>query len=205
MKFIFKWTFRLIFAVVILFVGTLLARNVIVREIIEWKIYSQTGMDARIGYLDLGLLTPSIRIEDLKVYYPHEIGGVTLMEVPEFYLEYDRASLLRWHLRIPHARLNIKEVNVMEGQFRLPSARDLPQPPPAQPASSPSSLPAFDGIDRLELTFGTMKFSSQRSGSQTRELTVGLKDYPLTRVRSFADLTWQLLPVLVNKGVLTGQ
>jgi hypothetical protein len=68
----------------------------------------------------------------------------------------------------------------------------------------PGSALVFDGVDQLELSLGSVKFSSQRSGSQTREVPVNLKNYPVKSVKSFADLTWQLLPVLLGKGVLSG-
>lgn len=205
MKTIFKWLFRLAATVVLLAIALVLTRNVILKETIEWQIFSRTGMDARIGYLDLGLLTPALRIEDVKVYYPPDVGGVTLMEIPEFYLEYDFNALWwRRRLHIPRARLNISEVNVMEGQFRLPSYRDPATPPPAPTTGDSGSSLVFGGIDQLELSLGSVKFSSQRSGSRTREVAVNLKNYPVKSVKSAADLTWQLLPVLLSKGVLAG-
>ncbi len=205
MKTIFKWLFRLAATVVLAAIALVLARNVILRETIEWQVFSRTGMDARIGYLDLGLLTPVLRIEDVKIYYPPDVGGVTLMEIPEFYLDYD-FNALWWRrcVRIPRARLNISEVNVLEGQFRLPSPR-APEPAASSPAGSGSgSSLVFGGIDQLELSLGVVKFSSQRSGSGTREVAVNLKNYPVKNVKSAGDLTWQLLPVLLGKGVLSG-
>ena len=204
MRTIFRWLFRLAATVVLLTVALVLARNVILKETIEWQIFSRTGMDARIGYLDLGLITPALRIEDVKIYYPPAVGGVTLMEIPELYLEYDRNALCWRRLHIPRARLNVSEVNVMEGQFRLTSPRNPAQSPAAPAVGGPGSALVFDGVDQLELSLGSVKFSSQRSGSQTREVPVNLKNYPVKSVKSFADLTWQLLPVLLGKGVLSG-
>ena len=205
MKTLFKWLFRLTAAAVLVLVLAVLCRNVILREVLEWQIHSRTGMDARIGYVNLGLMTAALRIEDAKVYYPADLGGVKLLEIPELYVEYDRGALWRRHVNIPRVRLNLSEVNVIEGRFGLPPPRE-PSRSPAAPTTTnrPNQAMAFDGIERLELSLGRVKFSSPKAGSPAREIPVNLQNLTLKNLKSPSDFTWQLLPVLLSKGLLSG-
>ncbi len=204
MRTIFRWLFRLAATVLLLAVALVLGRNFILKQVIEWQIQSRTGMDVRIGYVNLGLLTAALRIEDAKVYYPADLGGVKLLEIPELYMEYDRGALWWRHLRIPRARLKVNEVNIIEGRFGLPPPRKPARPPAPPAAGNPIPWLAFDGIERLELSLGRVKFSSPRTGGQAREVVVDLQDLTLRNLKSPSDFTWQLLPVLLAKGLLSG-
>jgi hypothetical protein len=69
MKFIFKWLFRLFILAVVL-IGRLPAvvYNSILRVVIEHNIRAQTGMDAEIGSFKLALTSPTIEIQNFKLY-----------------------------------------------------------------------------------------------------------------------------------------
>lgn len=201
MKTLFKWLLRLVAAVVVLAVALVLCRNVLFRQLLVWQIHAQTGFDARIGYLHADLTSPTLRLEDVKVYYPASLGGVTLLELPELYLEYDRSALWRRHVHIPSARLAIREVNVVLGHFGLP----LPSSPPTA-GGSVTALAGrglvFDGIDRMDFSLGRVNFLTAGANAPTSSHEVNLEHKALRNLKTPADFGWQLMPVLLAKGLL---
>src|SRR5471032_3196443 len=104
MKFIFKRAFRLfITAVVLAVVGVvvlLLSYNSILRVAIERNIRAQTGMDAEIGSLKIALTSPTIRIQNFKLYNSSDFGGTPFLDIPEIYIEYDRAALMHREIHV---------------------------------------------------------------------------------------------------------
>ena len=94
-KWIFKWLFRLFILAVVLVVVFFLSLNSILRVVVEHNIRAQTGMDAEIGKFSLGLVGPTIEIQNLKIYNPPSFGGMPFLDIPEIHAEFDRAALLR--------------------------------------------------------------------------------------------------------------
>lgn len=158
MKFIFRWLFRLLILTIVLVVALVLLKDVLIKALVEYRLRAQTGLDARIGRLEMGLLTPTLTIEDLKLYNPAEFGGSLFLDLPELRLEYDRPALAAGRLHLILLRMNLAVVHVVEdksgqynlrfleaklgassGQFMpLPIDRPAaPHPSASQPAPSP--------------------------------------------------------------------
>jgi len=163
-KFIFKWLFRLILAVVglvvVAVVVLLLTYNSILKNLIEHNIRAQTGMDAQIGKLDVSLFEPTIEIRDLQIYNPANFGGAPFLNIPEIHIEYDRPALMRRQLHFTLVRLNLAELDIVKNQNNelnifpegvpmqttpapliASSQRPIPAPAPPQPGVSPSVPP----------------------------------------------------------------
>lgn len=163
-KFIFKWLFRLILAVVglvvVAVVFLLLTYNSILKNLIEHNIREQTGMDAEIGKLDVSLFEPTIEIRDLQIYNPANFGGAPFLNIPEIHIEYDRPALMRRQLHFTLVRLNLAELDIVKNQNNelnifpegapmqnapapliASSQRPLSAPAPLQPGVSPSVPP----------------------------------------------------------------
>ena len=72
MKWILKWLLRLFLAavalVVVAVIVLLLSYNSILRAVMERQIRAQTGMDAEIGKLKLALFSPTVEIQNFKLY-----------------------------------------------------------------------------------------------------------------------------------------
>src|SRR3984957_21163356 len=106
-KFIFKWLLRLFIGAVVLIVIFFLSLNSILRVVIEHHIRAQTGMDAEIGRFKLGLLEPTIEIQNFKIYNPSNFGGTLFLDIPEIHVEYDRAALAKSELHVTLLRFNL--------------------------------------------------------------------------------------------------
>src|SRR5215510_211467 len=113
MKRLFKWLFILLLITVAIVVGLVLSKDAILKAAVEQQIHAQTGMDAKIGRLSLGLLSPVVTIENLTLHNTPEFGGTPFLDVRELHLEYDRDSLAQRKLIIKLLRLNLEELTVV--------------------------------------------------------------------------------------------
>ena len=93
MKTLWRWAFRLLILLIVLVVAGVLLLDPITREIIKYQIRKRTGLEAKIGRLSIGLFSPTITAENVVLYNSAEFGGSPLFEMPELFIEYDRAAL----------------------------------------------------------------------------------------------------------------
>src|SRR5271168_490419 len=115
-KWIFKWALRLFLLAVVLIVIFFLSLNSILRVVIEHNIRAQTGMDAEIGRFKLGLLEPTIEIQNLKIYNPPSFGGTPFLDIPEIHVEYDRAALVKREIHVTLMRFNLGELDIVKNE-----------------------------------------------------------------------------------------
>ena len=130
MKTIFKWLFRLCLAalalVIVAVIVLLLSYNSILRGMMERQIRTQTGMDAEIGSLNVGLLSPVVEIKNFTMHNAPKFGGAPFLDIREIHVEYDRAALARHEIHIPLLRLNLGELDIVKneaGRTNIFSAR----------------------------------------------------------------------------------
>ena len=129
MKWLFKWLFRLGLLLVVLIVVLVLSKDAIMKAAAEQRIRAHTGMDVKIGRFSIGILSPVVTIENLKLYNRPEFGGAPFIDMPELHVEYDRAALSRGKLHITLMRFNLAELNVVKneaGQTNLVSLMARP-------------------------------------------------------------------------------
>ncbi len=86
MRFLVRWTFRLVILAAVLAVALILSKDALLKSLAETQIRAQTGMDVRIGKLELGLFSPTLNVEDFKLYNPAEFGGSPLLDVPDLHV-----------------------------------------------------------------------------------------------------------------------
>ena len=60
---------------ILLVVALVLSKDTILKALLERQIRAQTGMDAKIGKLSVGLLSPVATVEKFKLYNAPEFGG----------------------------------------------------------------------------------------------------------------------------------
>ena len=84
MKWLFKWLLRLVFVAVVLVVVLYFAKDLILREVAENRIRSQTGMEAQIGKFSSGRTGSAtyVTLENLKLYNPAGFGGLCMASPP---------------------------------------------------------------------------------------------------------------------------
>jgi len=198
MKRLFKWALRLAVLLVVLFVVLLLSLDSIFKALVERQVRAGTGMDVKIGKLSVGLLSPVVTIENLRLYNPAEFGGTPFLDIRELHLEYDRAALVRRTLHVKLLRLDLAELNVVKsdaGHTNLVSLQ--PAPPPVAPR--PDEW-IFTGVDVLNLTVGTVRFVDLKNLRKNREFKPDLHNQIFKDVKTTADLYGILFMVWLRSG-----
>jgi hypothetical protein len=148
-------------------------------------------MDVKIGKMDIGLLTPTIAVENLKLYNTSEFGGSPCLNVPDLYLEYDKEALRGGKLRFRLVRLSITELDLIQdkqGRFNLPWIGEKGQPAGAAIQSRPPGF-AFAGIDTLNLSFQKLRTSKLDAPGRAAEANFNLTNQVFTNLNSLDDLT----------------
>jgi uncharacterized protein involved in outer membrane biogenesis len=200
-KWLFKWLFRLFLAVAVLIVIFLLSLNSILRVVIEHNIRAQTGMDAEMGRFKLGWLSPTIEIQDLKIYNTPNFGGAPFLDIPEIHVEYDRTALLKGGVHLPLLRFNLEELDIVKNQDGQMNVYSASKPPQNKSAAAPSPAPSFkkqtgysfNGIDTLNVSFNRVKFIDLKNPANDREQTIGIQNLVVPHVKSPNDLAFLVI------------
>jgi uncharacterized protein involved in outer membrane biogenesis len=188
-----RWLCRIVLALVILAVivavaGILLA-DTIAREILISRLRSETGMEAKIRAVHVGLLSPTVSIEGIKLYNTAEFGGSVCLDLPELHIEYDAAALRSRQLHLTLLRLDLAELSVVldkQGRMNFDTLREKSQK--SSPQKKQAGSFKFTGIDTLNITrLGKFRRSDLASGRE-EVIDFGLKNQILRHVKTAADL-----------------
>ncbi len=181
---------------VVLVVIFFLSLNSILRVVIEHNIRAQTGMEAEIGRFKLGLLAPTIEIQNLKIYNSPNFGGTPFLDIPEIHVEYDRAALAKREIHVTLMRFNLGELDIVKNQadqtniFALGVTLPKKQSAENQAAVDFKKQTGYDftGIDSLNVSIGKVKFIDLKDPQSSREQTIGLENIVIPNMKSQADL-----------------
>ncbi len=205
MKWLIKWTLRLFVLLIVLIVALALAKDAIVKAIVERQVRQHTGMDVKIGQLNLSVISPVIRIRDFKLYNPPEFGGVPFLDVPELHIEFDRSDLFYRELHITLLRLRVAELDVVRNESGRTNLVLFSGKAAAAKPKRASDF-QFKGVDVLNLSLGKLRFIDLKDPSASRELRLDVDNRIMKNVKTPADFTGLLLWLwLRNGGSLSGE
>jgi len=207
MKFLFRWMFRLLVLLIVLIVAAVLLLDTIVREIAEYRISNATGLEVKIGSVDVGILNPRVTVEHFVLYNSAQFGGSPLLDVPELHVEYVRPTLFspKPHFRL--IRFNLARLNIVEdnrGNVNLDVLEKRLQPPASNgcaPAKKNAGPIQFPRIDTLNLTLGRATYRSMKQPNQVDELRMDIRNQVLTNVVAGQDLAGVATAILLRNGV----
>ncbi len=211
MKFVFKWLLRLFLAAIVLLVILLLSLNSILRAVAEHNIRKQTGMDAEIGKFSVGLLSPTVEIQDLRIYNSTNFGGAPFVNIPEIHIECDRAAFLQHKLHFTLIRINLSEVDIVKneaGQTNI-FALGMPLLQKSHGAGSAAAVLkerglTFQSIDVLNVSIGTAKFIDLKDQRNNRSQPIDIQSLPIRNVKSMDDLAGLMVLVALRGGDFFG-
>jgi uncharacterized protein involved in outer membrane biogenesis len=199
MKRLIKWLFILLLLAVGLIVGLLLSKDAILKAAIEEQIRAQTGMDAHIGRLSVGLLSPVVTIENLTINNTPEFGGTPFLDIRELHLEYDRDALAQRKLRIKLLRLNLEELTVVRNPNGTTNLSALNTPAPTRPTKLAGEV-EFHGVDVLNLSLGKIQLIDLKEPRNNRIRNVNLQNQIFHNVRTPGDLYGVLVLLWMRSG-----
>ena len=200
MRWLFKWLFRLALLLVALVVVLALSKDAIIKSVAQEQIRARTGMDVKVGRFAIGILSPVVTIENLKLYNRPEFGGTPFLDIRELHVEYDRAALRQRKLHITLMRFNLGELNVVRneaGQTNLVSLMSGPEPKPNHERAKDLE---FAGIDVLNLSLGRVRFLDLKDPRQNGVLDLGVKNQVFRNVNSEGDVFGVLLMIWLRSG-----
>jgi uncharacterized protein involved in outer membrane biogenesis len=173
-KWLLKWVCRLVLLLVLLAVILVLSLDSLVRSAVEQRIRTKTGLDARIGRLTVGLLSPEVTAENIRIFNSAEFGGTPFLDLPEVHLEYDRLALLRSKLHLTLLRINLAEVDIVKSDKGRTNVLTLKTT--TRTKSHPAARFDFAGIDVLNLSIGKVRFIDLKNPGQTHERIFGIQN-----------------------------
>jgi uncharacterized protein involved in outer membrane biogenesis len=193
---IFKW---IVFLVIVLIVIAVLSLNTVLKAVTEKRIRDVTGMDAEIGKISIGLLTPTVTLGDFKLYNPPNFGGTPFLDIQELHAEYDRDALRKHELHITLLRLNLTEIDVVKNQSGRTNITAILAAMHAKQTTDKSNTNnantvtwltgfRFTGIEVLNVSIGKARLIDLKDQNLNRWLNIGLENQIVKNVKSPTDL-----------------
>jgi len=105
-----KLTARILVILILLAAVTAMFSNRLVSRYTVRQVEKATGFTATIGRVNVGLLRPVIRINDLTLRNPPEFPHEEAFTIRELYVRYNRLSLLGRELRLNHLVLDMPRI-----------------------------------------------------------------------------------------------
>ena len=210
MKWIFKWLFRLFILAIVLVVVAVLSVNPLLKAVTEKHIRNATGMDAEIGGFSLGLIEPTMTIQNVKLYNSPDFGGTPFLDIREIHAEYDRAALAKNNLHITLLRFNLAELDIVKnqaGQTNIPFIANIASLQKAGINANTVKRQTglnFTGIDVLNVSIGTMKFIDLQDQRLNRTQKIGIENCIIKNVKSPEDLAGLVALIWLRGGNTIG-
>ncbi|HTD66403.1 MAG TPA: AsmA family protein [Candidatus Limnocylindria bacterium] len=196
MKTFFRWAIRLFvtlfFLVLVLAVIGVLLKDEIAKSLAERNLRANTGMDAKIEKMDVGLATPTVSMEGLKIYNTADFGGGTFLEMPELRIEYVPGDIRDGKLRFKTVRLNLTEVHIVRNKSGKTNIELMEKETKKKSSGQKgkSNVPGIDfgGIDTLYLTIGRIRITDERDPRNNEVINLGIKEQVGRNLKTEADV-----------------
>jgi uncharacterized protein involved in outer membrane biogenesis len=209
MKSLFKWLFRigvtLVFLLILLLVAAVLFKDMIAKSVAERNLRDSTGMDAKISKLEVGLGTPTVNLEGLKLYNTPDFGGSTFLDLPELRVEYLPDDIRDGKLRFKTLRLHLAEVHIVKNKQGKTNLEMLQQQTKKKSSGrkTKSDTPGVDfgGIETLYLTVGRIRITDESDPRNNEVIEVGLKDEVGKDLKDEAAMTQWFGSVLLKLAI----
>ena len=199
MKTLLRWIIRLcvtlLFLLVLLAIVVLLLKDPILKALSERDLRKRTGMDAKIARLEVGLATPTVHLEGLKLYNTADFGGGTFLDLPELRAEYVPEAMWppwSWEVRLKTVRLNLAEVHVVRGKngrTNIEMMQSAARERSGRKKGGGGLGLEFGGIETLYLTVGRIRITDESDPRNNDVIELGLKEEVGKNLKNEAEIT----------------
>ncbi len=131
-----------------------------------------TGLTLKIDGVNIGIVKSLVGINGLTLYNPPAFFDKVMLDIPEIYVDYDAAALLKKKIHLKEVRLNVKELAVVrnaEGVLNLDSLKPVQtaQSKPAAGKTEPGKTEPAPELtsDILVEEVGTVLYQDYSSGA----------------------------------------
>lgn len=205
MKFLIKWAFRGFLLLLVLLAVLALSFDRIVTGLAESRLRKQTGLEVRLGKLEVRPWSGRAHAEQLVIYSPAEFGGGPLVDIAELHVEYDPqlAKARKLHLKV--LRFHLAELHIVvnkDGQSNLDDVRrTVEKARRGEPIIRTNAPMEFAGLDMLNLTLGKGTWTDLRHSGTPREFDLGIRNEVVQDVKDAQQLVTKLSPIFVRAGL----
>lgn len=105
----------IILVLVLLVIGAALARDIIIKNLVEDIVAITTGLKMDIGELRVSVPKTYVSFRDVVILNPDRFNDKTMLDIPEIYIDYKLLPLLKKEVRLQVVRINLKEFVVIKG------------------------------------------------------------------------------------------
>jgi uncharacterized protein involved in outer membrane biogenesis len=211
MKALFRWIIRLgvtlLMLLIVLAVVGVLLKDVIAKAVAERNLRDTTGMDAKISKLEIGLGTPIVNLEGLKLYNTADFGGGTFLELPELRMEYVPDAVRDGKLRFKTVRLHLAEVHVVKNKNGRTNIEMMQKETRRKSAGTKDKgdQPGIDfgGIETLYLTIGRIRMTDERDPRNNGVIEIGIKDEVGRNLKTEAEVAQWFQMVMLRRAFAT--
>ncbi|MBM3254949.1 MAG: hypothetical protein FJZ08_01430 [Candidatus Omnitrophica bacterium] len=134
------------------------ARNFIVKMAVTQGIEALAGVKVQVQKINIGLLSPSVGVDSLKIYNPSGFAGELMADIPQIYVNYDLWGLLGNRVHLKKVKIEIEELAAVlneQGKLNFSSlALLMPKPGGAKPPEVK--------IDELFLKIGRVGYKTMQ-------------------------------------------
>lgn len=157
------------------------ARNAIAETAIENGVRFVTGLKLDMGGLDIGIVKPFVRIDDLRLFNPPGYQEKVMIDIPEVFVDYDPPLLLKGKIHLREIRFHLKEFTVVKnerGALNLDSLKVVQEEKKEAQAPKEEAPPPSIQIDILELRIEKVAYQDHSSlgGVLTKEFNVNINE-----------------------------
>jgi hypothetical protein len=201
-KFVVRWTFRLVILGIVLLVALILLKDQILKSVLETQMRRTTGMEVKIGSVSTSLMRPVLTLENFVIYNTPEFGGGPFVDIPELHVEYAADAHGRTDLHFKLVRLNLRELNIVESASGRTNVVDMSAAiDHAQSKGTNEGTVRFNGVDTLNLTVGKIRYISLRRPNRNQEVNIALQNEIVQNVRTWNDMAGLLFKLLLRAGI----
>lgn len=203
MRFVLRWTFRLVIFAIVVAMAVVLLRGVIAKSILEQQLRAATGLEVQIGSVELSLSAPSVTLRDVRLTDTAEFGGIRMADIAEIHAVYDRGAIRSRQLRFQLLRLDIRELHLVESlQGKLNLGRFAVASGPA--ATQTKAAWRWVGADVFNLSIDRLRYTSLKRPEASQQVTLGMANEVLLKVESAKVIADAVLSRLLQKGITLG-
>lgn len=203
-RFVFRWSLRLIAFAIVLTVALVLFRDALLREWLVFRLQSLTGLETRLASATINLRDTSLTLEELQLRNSPEFGGSWLLVAPRLRFELDTAAFARREIRLRSALLHLAEASAVRSAdgrtnvFALLDAVNRNASLVDLVFLGPPGF-TFGGIDTLNLTLGNLHLVDLQPPGFHHPVALRLTNEVVHHVRSTEDLHPLLFRVLIRE------
>lgn len=146
----------------------MLAKDVIIKAVLEGTCVAMTGVRADIGIIKTDVIKGVLDIRGLRLYNPKGYPPGLMADVPELYADIDWPELLHNKIKLEELRFYLKEFNIVRIARGEVNVNNLIPPKPKK------------GADKKQLAKGFLKITVPGTLS-IRADKVFFKDYTLAK------------------------